>query len=358
MNIIPKPHVTIILLNLNRWEDSIECVESILMNNYPNWDVLLVDNGSQDESISKFKSWSRGEILSQHSPMLPGKPSQSVKKIEHLLYNAKKSEFEYLDRNPISDSTDYNIKLLEMRSNYGFTGGNNIAIQYALQNLNTDYILLLNNDAVIDPDYLDEMISIGEQDDEIGVLGPFVYYYYEPQKIQTAGVDIVWKKCELNIHHLNEIDSGIDPGLTEIDFVSGCALLAKKEVFQNIGSLKEEYFAYWEDTEWCLRAKKAGYKVVCSSKAKVWHKEFATNNKISGYVEYYSTRNMFWLMKEGFASKSDVNYFYLYFIFYQFLALGFYYIRRSHNIRALTPYLKGVKDGLFGYGKTYKNKVI
>ena len=118
--------------------------------------------------------------------------------------------------------------------------------------------MLLNNDTVVDKDFLVEMLKVSENDDEIGIVGPKIYYYNDPNRIWFAGGKISWKFCRgLNIGY-NEIDNGQYDKITEVEYISGCAFLIKKEVIERIGLLDKRFFLYFEEIDWTLRASKLG----------------------------------------------------------------------------------------------------
>lgn len=291
-----NPRVSIIILNWNGKKDTIECLESLKKITYPNYEVVLVDNSSTDTSI---------ECLNKLYP---------------------------------------EIEIIENEQNLGFAEGNNVAIRKIIER-ETRYILLLNNDTVVERDFLNEMIKIAESDRNIGILGPTVYYYNQPNRIQSAGAKIRWNKGKDSILRYNELDTGEYNKITEVDYVSGCALLAKTEVFKKVGGLNKDYFAYWEETDLCVRAHKISYKVIYVPKAKIWHKGGSTSKKINGFTQYHMTRNMFWFMKQHATRKQYLS-FLLYFFGFQFWLSSGIYIVYHKNINAFLSLLKGTIDGI------------
>lgn len=290
------PKVSIIILNWNGKEDTIECLESLKHITYPNYEILLVDNGSTDGSVECFK-----------------------------------------ERYP-------EIEIIENGKNLGFAEGNNIAIKWAI-NSNSDYVLLLNNDTLVDPYFLTELINVAESDPKIGVVGPTVYYYHEANKIQSAGGKIVWNRG--TTHHLNKnkIDDGTFSENSEVDYIQGCALLAKSKVFKDVGYLNRDYFAYWEETDWCARVHKAGYKIYHVPKGKIWHKEGMTSRKLTGFRQYHATRNRFWFMRTNAEKKQYIS-FIIYFFGYHMWFSSAVYLLYSKNLRIFFSFLKGIKDGV------------
>lgn len=243
------PKVSIIIVNWNGWRDTIECLKSLQAINYPNFEVILVDNGSTDDSISNLK--------------------------------------------PITSVLKYKATLIEIGKNLGFSGGNNIGIKYALEN-NADYLLFLNNDTAVEPEFLKKLIKTGESDAKIGIIGPKIYYFDEPNRIWSAGGNMNWfgGNTQLGGDQVEtELPQNIMP--KNIELVSGCAMLIKKEVLEKTRFLYEPYFLYYEDVDFCLRARKAGYGCVIVFDAKIWHKISRSTIKFGKPIfHYYNHRNI------------------------------------------------------------------
>jgi hypothetical protein len=327
--------ISIIILNWNGWQDTIECLESIFQNDYSNYNVIVVDNDSRDESLKKIKEYCNGEIIVK-SPFFEYDPSNKPVKI-------LETEFNNNFQNSIKSSSS-NLILIKNDKNEGFAEGNNIGIRYAL-NLNPDYILLLNNDTVVDKDFLIEMVKVSESNDKIGIVGPKIYYYDEPNRIWFAKGKISWKFCRgLNIGY-NEIDIGQHDQMTEIEYASGCAFFIKKEVIEKIGLFDKKFFLYFEEIDWTLRASERGYKTVFVPNSKIWHKVSQSGGGIAGEVGlYYITRNR-WLLMKKWAKKTD----FLFFIIYQFVGVGILPLFLSiyyNNVKLFLAYYRGVYDGI------------
>lgn len=288
------PKVSIIILNWNGKKDTVECLESLKEITYPNYDILLVDNGSTDGSVEYFRE-------------------------------------KY-----------YEMEIIENKENLGFAEGNNVAIRKTVER-EPDYILLLNNDTIVDPNFLTELVRVLEADSNIGIVGPTVYYYYERDHIQSAGVKICWNKGEtIHLMNKNEIKHS---KIRDVDSIMGCSLLAKCEIFKKIGYFNKDYFAYWEETDWCVRAKKIGYRIVHVPSSKIWHKGGATTKKTSGFYEYHMTRNMFWFMRKHASRKQQINFF-IYFFGFQFWKLIAGYVIYHEKANIYISFFKGILDGL------------
>jgi len=301
------PRVSIIILNWNGLEDTIECLESLKKITYSNYEVIVMDNGSEGNDVQVLKE-RFGDYI-------------------HIIRNDK---------------------------NYGFAGGANIGMRYVLNNSAADYVLLLNNDTVVDPEFLTEMVKVAEADPAIGIVGAKIYYYDNPNRLQ-----FVWGKIDLWRGELIpilkvviekirsvELDKGQYDHTKEADWVTGCCFLIKEQVLKSIGLLDEGYFCYGEDLDYCLRAKRAGYKIVYVLKAKVWHKGGQSSKKVSGFSRYLGERNRFRFMRKH-ATKWQYRCFLIYFFGFHFWLATGYYLIYLHSLNVLASFCRGVKDGLF-----------
>jgi GT2 family glycosyltransferase len=333
-----RPKVSIIILNWNGWKDTIECLESLYQINYPNYDVLVVDNHSEDDSIEKIKQYCTGKLKVES------------KFFEYKMENKPIQIFEYfedkIEDSKMNDEFKANKKLILIKNNknYGFAEGNNIGIRFMLKNLDSDYTLLLNNDTTVSNLFLDELVEAAENS-SVGIVGPTIYYYHHPNKIQSAGAYFSWKKGQGSLLRANEIDDHEHLDVLQVDYVSGCCLLSKKDVFLKCGLLDSEYFAYWEEVDFCMRAKKAGFNVIYTPKSRVWHKVSSTSQKIKGLYGYYISRNMFWFMHKN-ASKVQFCSFLIYFTGFNFWFMSSLFLLYERDLPGFKNFLKGIKDGL------------
>jgi GT2 family glycosyltransferase len=185
-----------------------------------------------------------------------------------------------------------------LTGNQGYAGNNNVGIRLALER-GAEWVLVLNEDTELAPDCLDLMLAVGEADAAIGVLGPMVYHYDEPTVIQSAGG--VFDENWLSAHvAMNEPDAGQFAAPRDVQWVSGCAIMVRRAVMEAVGMLDERFFMYWEETEWCMRAARAGWRIVHVPGARLWHKGVRRDYKPAPYVGYYMTRNrLLFLRKHG-----------------------------------------------------------
>lgn len=252
--------VSLIILNWNARKMTQEQLENIALLETDGLDVecLVVDNGSSDDSIEKL----------------------SVYTLPNMKY-----------------------RFIETNENLGYAGGNNVGLKYS-QKKDFDYTILLNNDVVLPKDLLTKLIGVAENDLKIGVLSPKIYFAkgYEFHKelykesdlgnvIWYAGGFIDWKNV-FSVHRgVDEVDCGYYDIQEEIDSANGACFLIRNKVIDEIGFLRDKYFMYWEDIDYCLRAKKAGWKVVYTPKTHLWHKVSASSGIGSDLNDYFLTRN-------------------------------------------------------------------
>jgi GT2 family glycosyltransferase len=333
------PKVAIIILNWNGWQDTLECLESLYKINYFNYKVLVVDNGSKDESLDKIQDYtaqSTGlEIINYGNGEFTQKlnsPGTGISNKDSFNGNLQKND----------------LILIENDKNYGFAQGNNIGIEFVLKNLKADYILLLNNDTVVDENFLRELVKKAEEDDKIGFLGSKTYFYHDPNVIQAAGgSNIDFKHGEsLRIGYGQEDkDPTINPDSLinhdhEVDYIMGSCILVRKKVIEEIGLLDTVYFTYWEDADWCIRGRESGYKSMYVHQSKIWHKEGTSSPSTSRI--YYHSRNRLYFMKKN--AKDQYYSFLLYYIPFIFIERLIHYIK-VNDLKTYSFMLRGMLDG-------------
>jgi len=221
------PTVIIIVLNWNNAPDTVRCLRSLKQLDYENHRVIVVDNGSSDDSVATIAA------------------------------------------------THPDITILENGENLGYAGGNSVGIEYALNN-GCDYVWLLNDDVTVAPDSL-------------------LHMHEDPQRILSAGGR--FGSCWQPQHRgMGELDSGQFDAISEVDFLSGCALLVNQELIEKIGGLDSDFFVYHEDVEWCYRGNQAGFRTLFVPQSKVWHPDTRRRDADSALVTYYIARNQLLFM--------------------------------------------------------------
>lgn len=251
------PQVAIILVNWNSRADTLECLESVFRLDYPDFKVVVCDNASSDDSVSAIQDWASGR-----APVKPQSPHYG-----YLLSNPLDKSgigFARYTREDVDVAgtvgKDAKLVLIEVGSNAGFAGGNNAGIRYALKQTSAQFIWLLNTDTVIEPDALTRLVERAMADDRIGMTGSSLLYYWEPTKVQGMGggaMDIRNTRC---IHiGVNQPVASIphDPAVVEsqMAYVIGASMLVTRAFVEAVGPMCEDYFLYYEETDWALRAK-------------------------------------------------------------------------------------------------------
>lgn len=250
---IKDSSVAIILLNWNGFDHSKACIESLREINYPLWQLILVDNGSTDGSLEKLRALFP-EVVFLHSPL-----------------------------------------------NLGFTGGNNLGMEYALKK-GYAYVLLLNNDTLVERDFLDPMLRYLGGSPGVAAVQPLIYYVHDRKKLWNAGGK--YKKW-LGDSQTSYVVSDFNQPY-ETDWITGCAILVKASVIQQVGMFDDAYFAYHEDVDWSLRMKKTGMTLAVVPQAKIYHvagasstiKESGREGFLDPKVHYLNVRNRFFQLRK------------------------------------------------------------
>lgn len=284
--------VFIVLLNWNGCRDTSLCLDSLsfleksdLFSKF----IIVVDNGSSDDSVSVL-----GEL---------------------------NKKFDFI--------------LLKSSENLGFSGGNNIGIQYALNN-KADFIWLLNNDTIVDEKSLQEMVTLMLANHKVGVVGSSIFFMDSPHELQSFGGGKIYGVSGHTRNYISEVPDN------KIDYLTGCSLLVRREVFESVGLLNDDYFFLWEDVEFSQKVKKYGWCLSVASKSLVYHKASSSVKKSSplqtyyynkGAVQFFKNNSPFWLVPVGIGCSCRLIKRIVYFDFRGVLAL-----------------LKGVASGFFDRG--------
>ncbi len=343
------PHVSIILLNWNGWKDTIECLESVYQIDYPSYSVILVDNNSTDDSLEKIRDYCSGKLdiyhlksenIAKNLSKIVGKPVVKPIDIEEFQENDMEKGIYAPEK-----SASSRLYLIKNEDNHGFAGGNNIGIKFAQNVIKSEYILLLNNDTVVEKEFLKPLVDMAEKNPEVGMVGPKTYFYHTyPEKIIqiTGGGGIDLKKAKTFQRGYQEKEKGQYNDSVNLGYIGGSCVLVKNEVLKEIGLLDERFFMYWEDTDWSYRGTKAGYQSIYQPKSIIWHKHGASSKPC--FELYYLSRNRVFFMKKN-ASKAEYRTFLLYFFTSVFWLDIWYYLIHLKDLERVSCYLKGLKDG-------------
>lgn len=261
--------IAVIILNWNGKKDTLECLESVYRMDYPNLEVIVVDNGSSDDSALAIRERFK------------------------------------------------DVALIENKANLGFCGGYNIGIRYALGR-KPDYLLILNNDAVTSQSLIKELKDVVDSNPEVGAVSPIITFYDNQDLIYFSGTKIDWGNGDFCSQYPRQfIESA--KGLMDIDFTGWCATFMKTEVLEKVGLLDEQFFAYYDDADWGTRCKAIGLRTVLYPKKLAAHKvSNSTGGSFSPSVYFYLFRNRLFFMRKHAH-------------FLRKLQFSFCYVRDSYN---------------------------
>lgn len=282
--------VCIVILNYNNFEDTIECVQSLRSAiNSEKYKIVIVDNASTNDSVSKLNN-----IL-------------------------------------------YPIEIIVSSENRGYAHGNNIGIKYAEQ-AGYEYICILNNDTIIDVDFIETCKNELKNSAQVAFVSPALVEYKDNNLIQSTGGDIFINKgiVTLKNHGARRID--LLPKI-ESDYIGGACIMFRTSVLKNIGYIPENYFLFFEETEWCYKAQKMGYKNICLTDSYIYHKGSVSIKSVSGLQEYLMARNRVVFVRRNIDSRIK----YYCFLIYLFLQQGYHFLLRKNNAKnKIRYYLDGV----------------
>jgi len=230
----PAPVVCCVVVNWNGWADTIACLVSLMQQQYPTLRVVVVDNGSTDDSVARIRA-----------------------------------EFP-------------KVSVIEAGSNLGFPGGSNIGIECAIKD-GADFVWLLNNDTVAPPDTCAKLVARAKQQPKAGLIGSVLYYMHDPTKVQAwgGGNITVW------LGHSTHFQAPAALGAT--GYLTFASVLIPRDVILRVGMLYEGFFMYWDDADFALRVTKAGYGLTVAEDTAVLHKEAGSASRRSPTIDRYST---------------------------------------------------------------------
>ncbi len=292
--------VAIIILNWNSSEVTIECLDSLSNISHRDFHVFLVDNAS---GIGEY------ELINQY---VEGKS---------------------------------HISLISLAYNYGFAEGNNIGMRIAETQYQPDYYLLLNNDTLVDPKFLENLIAASLEKAEIGIAVPKIFFYEPADRLYYAG-GYINKLIGMGEHYGWQQKDNVQYDVKkEVAFANGCCMLIANKLYKSIGNLNRNFFANIEDVEYSYRCGKAGFGIIYVPTAIVIHKEgyASKRNKGQWFRIYLSTRNLILFYKERTEWYKPLLFLpYFTFRWIVYMALKLLILRDNQSVRAL---FKGVKDG-------------
>jgi len=235
--------VSVVVVNWNARENARECIESLRTSDYPDLDIILVDNASSDGSVEYIRG------------LFP------------------------------------EVILIENSSNERFARASNAGMRLALER-GARFAFLLNNDAIVEQATVSELVRVLESSPDVGLVGSKILYFSRKDVIWSAGGEVKFWVGITRHRGIRQKDSGQFDEQTHVGYLTGCALMARKELMENVGLLDPSYYMYGEDADWCLRAERAGFRVVYVPTSRVWHKvSISSGGEFSAAKMYQKTRS-------------------------------------------------------------------
>ncbi|MBI4316995.1 MAG: glycosyltransferase family 2 protein [Chloroflexi bacterium] len=288
-----EPLVYVALLNWERPDDTAECVESVMRSHYLNHRIVVVDNGSRDGSVQRLRR------------QFP------------------------------------EVRVLETGANLGFAAGMNVAITFAMEH-GADDVLILNNDATVDPHLLGQLVEVTRARPKLGIVGPTVLFYDDRERVWYGGGRRHWYWPAIVSLPAKPPECGVDT-VIPVDVVSGCGMLVTRAVFEAVGLLDTRFFMYYEDSDFCLRAKENGYDIGYVPLARMWHKVSASTSDDVASRTYLRARSKAIFYKRYARGLAAVTAWA--FIISSAVWTAFRYVWSGQR-SFLKPYLSGFTDGL------------
>ncbi len=294
------PKVNIVTLNWNTKDETLECVRSLQKIDYPDFGIIVVDNGSTDGSPDLFR-----------------------------------------------ESLEDSVILVENADNLGYSKGFNTGIQRAMD-MGAEYVLIINSDTIVDPQVLKELVIVAETDKTIGfVTGKVFYADFNGRKdiLQTVAKKPDRYRLVGGQIGANEEDSGQYDDLSELDFCDDVFMLARRDVIEKTGGYDPNFFLQGEQADWQLRAKKLGYRIFFAPGAKIWHKVSVSSGGAESPMRHYFTsrNNILVVYRNG--TSSQFRRFILHRIFREFPLRSLSFLRRGRP-DLIKARLKGNLSGI------------
>ncbi|MCX7834544.1 MAG: glycosyltransferase family 2 protein [bacterium] len=301
------PHVAIVLVNYIRWDLTIECLQSLLLQDYPNYHIYIVDNDSKNASLQKIAEWLKGKRTSR-SPLNTSSQGMS----SSFSLNQPPVPFQILSESSVYIPQDQSepaiVTLIQAKSNGGYAAGNNLALQHAFQSQQFQFYWLVNNDAVVDRKALYCLVSKALSNLSYGLCGSLTLHYEKPSLVQCYAGGIYnprWAYGTL-FGYNQSITEEVNEGAVEavLQYINGASCLISHECIKTIGFLPEQYFLYFEDLHYSLTAKQNGFQLGFAKESVIYHRESTTTNEgkrsKSANTEYYFHRNRILFTKQWY----------------------------------------------------------
>lgn len=280
--------VYIVVLNWNGWKETVQCLESVFRMDHQDFVAVVCDNASQDNSLQQIIGWADG-VVTTAPPSYLG----------HTHVLAKPVPYDRLTRSAAEAGrpTASRLVIIENQANLGFAGGCNVGVRFAMTRPGMEYVWLLNNDTVVAPDCLAQLLQFALGDPRIGLAGSQVRYYDRPSVIQTQGGILNRWLCTTHSLYAGATAGAAHPddGVAS-DYIPGMSMLASRAFISQVGVMEERYFLYYEEIDWAERGKRDFHYAICPQSIVYHHGGASIGSHTEGgergkRSEYYLLRN-------------------------------------------------------------------
>ena len=336
--------VYVIIVNYNGWYDTIECLESLLKIDYSNFQIVVVDNCSTNNSIEKIIDWANGDQPISY---------QKNTKLKHLSYPPSNKPISYsvydedlmnLNKDSFENKTN-NQKLIIIKSkkNVGLPSGNNIGLKYAFLRDDFEYICFLNNDTVVEPNFLSLIIEKLSMNPSIGICSSKINYYNRPNYIWSLGGSFCPLTSRVSHYEMDKQDSG-QSVKNNLSFLTGCLWVIKKHIFSNIGWINPAYFMYGEDIEYCYKVLKNNYSLAVVPESVIYHKVGASSGgDLSPFASYWMMYSRIYFILNNLSFRYKISSI-LFIIFTRSIKFPLWILKGKLSI--VKAQIKGLINGL------------
>ncbi len=303
---MPKdlPSIAFIILNWNNPADTIACVQTLqtaVINAACHDVILVVDNGSTDDSVAQMRA------------------------------------------------ADIDVQIIENQQNLGYAGGNNVGIRAALAQ-GIDYVCILNNDVIVTPHFLVPLLQTIQADPQIGIVTPLIALASQPDEVWAGGAELNAQTGQVQRLNAGLVTTNLSiiPAY-DVQIAPGAAFLVHRSVLEQVGLLDEAYFLYYEEIDWSLRVRQAGFRIVTVPQSVVLHKVSATLGQTSPVTDYYMARNRYYFVARNWYGLARLRLFSRTFLGQTATILAYTFRKRSQaRLLRRDVRLLALRDGLLG----------
>jgi len=309
-----KKYVYAVILNWNGYEDTIACLETLLVSTKVNLRVVVCDNNSSDNSLDKIEAWADGRLsaIKPQSSRLQSLLGDLEKPVRYIRLTRSESER--------GKMTDYeSLVLIQNGANLGFAAGNNVGLRFAMRQADMNFVWLLNNDTLVEPNCLGNMLRRLQAEPTPAVCGSVIHFYDQPQIVQAIGGNRFNRKtgcAAISEGRFTHEDAPKDVSKVEsaIDYISGCSMLLPRDFLRTTGLMSEDYFLYYEEIDWFTRAGKR-YRICIAEDARLYHREGASigsknlRKSASPLSDFHMFRSRLTFMRKYYGRDLGLCYF-------------------------------------------------